>query len=59
MQKVEGVLGVDIDLLYRSDEVPGLYHLIEAKIPEPGSNVTFPAELLLIDSGSVLLKLMS
>lgn len=59
MQKVEGVLGVDIDLLYRSDEVPGLYHLIEAKIPEPGSKVTFPAELLLIDSGSVLLKLMS
>ena len=58
MQHVDGVVAVDIDELYRSDEAAGLNDRLNADAPRPGNDQPFPAELLTIDPRPVNLKIM-
>jgi hypothetical protein len=58
IQKVEGVIAVDIDEFYRSDETVDINDRLFAGVPRPGSDVTFPAELLTLDAGPVNLNIM-
>jgi predicted phage baseplate assembly protein len=58
MQQVEGVIAVDIDEFHRSDEAPGLMDRLFAAIPQPGAELTTPAELLTIDSGPIKLNVI-
>jgi len=58
MQKVDGVVFVDIDEFYRSDESPDLKDRLFAEVPRPGTDMTFPAELLIIDSGPIKLNIL-
>lgn len=59
MQLVEGVIAVDIDEFYRSDETASLKDRLDADAPRPGSEQPSPAELLTIDSRPVDLKTMT
>jgi hypothetical protein len=58
MQQVEGVVAVDVDELYRSDDAPDLKDRLFALVPRPGSEAVFPAELLTIDSSPIGLSIM-
>lgn len=58
MQNVAGVIAVDIDELYRSDDIAGLNDRLDASVPRPGDGQTLPAELLTIDSRPIDLKIM-
>lgn len=58
MQKVEGVLAVDIDYLHRSNEPPTRKHHLRADVPRPGQLHPFPAELLTLDPQPLNLKEM-
>jgi hypothetical protein len=58
MQNVEGVTAVDIDKLYRSDDPVTLQDRLDAEVPRPGNESADPAEILIIDSRPVDLKIM-
>ncbi len=59
IQNVTGVVAVDLDKLYRADdENKGLNHLLQARIPQPGTNQIYPAELLMIDPVAIDLKII-
>jgi predicted phage baseplate assembly protein len=58
IQNVEGVTAVDIDKLYRSDEAVTLQDRLDAEVPRPGNETADPAEILIIDSRPVDLKIM-
>lgn len=49
IQQVAGVIAVDMDELYRSDEPPALQDRLDASMPRPGSTAPLPAELLTLD----------
>jgi len=55
MQAVEGVVAVDLDLLYRSGQKPVSQPLLRAELPRPGSTPASltAAELLLLDPNSL------
>ncbi len=58
MQHVEGVVAVDTDEFYRTDELPGLKDRLFAQVPRPASETIFSAELLTIDPSPVSLGIM-
>ncbi len=59
MQNVSGVIAVDIDELYRSDQPAGAINdRLDAAIPRPGTNTIFAAELLTLDPKPVDLKIL-
>jgi hypothetical protein len=58
IQKVEGVVFVDIDEFYRSDESSDIKDRLFAEVPRPGTEVTVPAELLTIDSAPIKLNIL-
>lgn len=58
MQNVEGVLAIDMDQFYRSDQSPGLESQLLAAAPRPGSLELVPAELLTLDPSPVELNIM-
>lgn len=58
MQQVKGVVAVDVDEFYRSDEAPDLKDKLFAQVPRPGTETVFPAELLTIDSSPISLQIM-
>ncbi len=49
IQQEEGVISVDVDSLYYSDDTPGLTPLLIAKLPDTGGVAINAAELLTID----------
>lgn len=60
IQNVDGVIAVDLDKLYRADDQSmGLNHLLQARIPQPGTDQLEPAELLMIDPIAINLKIRS
>lgn len=58
MQDVKGVIAVDIDELYRSDQSPELKDRVFAEVPRPGNELIVPAELITLDAGPLTLKIM-
>lgn len=60
IQNVAGVIAVDLDKLYRADDPGmGLNHLLQARIPQPGTDQLEPAELLMIDPIAINLNIRS
>lgn len=57
-QQVEGVVAVDIDKLYYSDDKEGLSVLLKASIPLSCDETASAAELLTLDPGPLGLKLL-
>lgn len=59
IQKVEGVVAVDIDQLYLSNETTSTTRdRLIASIPKPGLSEILPAELLILDTGPIELNEM-
>jgi hypothetical protein len=59
IQAVEGVIAVDIDKLYRADDpAQGLNYFLEASMPATVSGGTAAAELLLLDTRHLDLKVI-
>jgi hypothetical protein len=56
MQQVKGVVAVDVNAFYRSDEAEQRAALLPAASPRPGSDAVFPAELLTLDPRPVDLE---
>jgi len=60
IQNVAGVIAVDLDKLYRADDPGmGLNHLLQSRIPRPGTDQLEPAELLMIDPIAINLNIRS
>lgn len=59
IQNVAGVVAVDVNKLYRSDEPEALHSLLAAAAPQPGENASEPAaELLTLDEAPLELGVM-
>ena len=58
MQKVKGVVAVDTDEFYRTDEPVELKDRLFTAVPSAGTETFFPAELLTIDSSPISLGIM-
>jgi predicted phage baseplate assembly protein len=58
MQQVKGVIAVDVNAFYRSDEAEQRATLLPAAKPRPGSDAVFPAELLTLDPRPVDLEVL-
>jgi len=58
IQRVAGIVAVDVNELYRTDKTPGLNDVLEAAAPQPGSTTVFGAELLTLDAGPVQLDVL-
>jgi hypothetical protein len=58
MQNVRGVVAVDVNEFYRSDEPVGLRVRIPAAVPQPGENDMTAAELLILDPGAMRLGVL-
>jgi hypothetical protein len=60
IQNVAGIIAVDLDKLYRADATDmTLNHLLQARIPQPGTDQLEPAELLMIDPIAINLNIRS
>lgn len=59
MQQVEGVIAVDVDKLYYSDQPEELTHHLQAGAPITGDQDVFAAELLLLDPRPTDLKIIT
>ncbi|HEY0099335.1 MAG TPA: putative baseplate assembly protein [Pyrinomonadaceae bacterium] len=58
MQRVAGVVAVDVDELYRTGETATLNTRLPAAAPRAGSRQAAPAELLTLDPGALALEVM-
>jgi predicted phage baseplate assembly protein len=58
MQRVAGVLAVDVDELYRTGETAALNTRLSSDAPRAGSRQAAPAELLTLDPGALALEVM-
>jgi hypothetical protein len=58
MQKVEGVVAIDLDNLYRTENSLVLNNLLKSARPEQGDDKIVPAELLTIDPRPIQLTQM-
>jgi len=63
MQGVKGVVAVELDAFFRTDETVATAlaetpRLLEANVPRPGADTVFPAELLTLDPRPVILRQM-
>lgn len=56
IQNVNGVVSVDLDKFYRSDQTPGLLPRIAAAAPQPGDEKVTPAELLTLNVDGLKLE---
>jgi predicted phage baseplate assembly protein len=59
IQNREGVIAVDIDYLYRSDQSQSLNYLLPSAMPGSANNSVTAAELLTLDARPVDLKIIS
>lgn len=59
IQNTEGVIAVDIDYLYRSDQSQNLHYLLPSAMPGSVDDSVTAAELLTLDARPVDLKLIS
>lgn len=59
IQNTEGVIAVDIDYLYRSDQSQGLNYLLPSAMPGSNNDTVTAAELLTLDARPVELKIIS
>lgn len=59
IQQVKGVVAVDLDKLHRLGEAEVLHSYLKSDHPQAGSSNVKAAELLVIDSGSIQLTIMS
>lgn len=58
IQSIAGIVSVDIDKLYRSDQSPALNHVLETKRPAMSGNNVTAAELLTLDPQPLNLNLL-
>lgn len=58
MQRVNGVVAIDVDELYRTGEAAALHPRLPADAPRAGSSKAAPAELLTLDPGALALEVM-
>ena len=56
MQNVRGVVSVDVNEFYRSDQAVDRKTRIAAAVPRPGDQEIFPAELLTLDPQPLALE---
>ncbi|MEO6672199.1 MAG: putative baseplate assembly protein [Ginsengibacter sp.] len=59
IQQVKGVIAVDVDKLYRSDQPEDLKFSLQASVPATGDENVLAAELLTLDQRPVDLKIMT
>lgn len=59
IQNTEGVIAVDIDYLYRSDQSESLNYLLPSALPGASNDTVTAAELLTLDARPVDLKIIS
>jgi predicted phage baseplate assembly protein len=58
IQNVRGVVAVDLDKLYRTDQQPGLNDVLGAGAPQPGAETAIGAELLTLDARPIRLEVL-